>query len=203
MERPLDEDGARAALQAAFDAGIRSVAVVLLHGYLVDRHERRLGELAREIGFPQVSLSSEVMPMVKMVPRGFTTCADAYLSPRIAAYLDSFCTGFDASLRHRVQLHFMQSDGGLAPIGAFSGHKAVLSGPAGGVVGYARTTAIPADDEDVVAGRSFDQVIGFDMGGTSTDCSRYAGAYEHVYETTTAGVTIQVQRSTPVPAPRS
>lgn len=156
--------------------GFRSVAVVLLHAYTFAAHEELVGRVASEIGFPQVSLSSRVMPMVKMVPRGLTTCIDAYLTPVINAYLRSFKSGFDANLERNARVSFMQSDGGLAPMDAFSGHRAILSGPAGGVVGYAATSYRPEAPQ---------AVIGFDMGGTSTDVSRYAGSYEHVFETTT------------------
>ena len=123
------------------------------------------------------------MPMVRLVPRGFTACADAYLTPAIKQYLAGFSSGFKHNLAG-CNVLFMQSDGGLTPMQSFNGSRAILSGPAGGVVGYAMTsyqkeTQLP--------------VIGFDMGGTSTDVSRYAGSYEHVFESTTAGVTIQVQ----------
>ncbi|XP_078607993.1 5-oxoprolinase-like isoform X1 [Branchiostoma floridae x Branchiostoma japonicum] len=177
----LDEVQLRADLQAILDRGIRSLAVVLMHSYTFAGHEQKVGQLAREMGFHQVSLSSEVMPMFRIVPRGYTACADAYLTPHIKRYLASFGSGFQGGLE-KTQVLFMQSDGGLTPMDKFNGSHAILSGPAGGVVGYGMTT--------------FDQetqqpVIGFDMGGTSTDVSRYAGEYEHVFETTTAGVTIQ------------
>lgn len=152
------------------------MAVVLLHAYTFTAHEELVGRVASEIGFAQVSLSSRVMPMVKMVPRGLTTCIDAYLTPVINAYLRSFKSGFDQNLQQNARVSFMQSDGGLAPMDAFSGHRAILSGPAGGVVGYAATSFRPEAPQ---------AVIGFDMGGTSTDVSRYAGSYEHVFETTT------------------
>ena len=157
------------------------------------------------LGFTQISISSEVMPMIRAVPRGCTTCVDAYLTPVIKRYLTNFSSGFDAGLRN-VQVSFMQSDGGLTPIDSFAGNRAILSGPAGGVVGYARTAYhdVPATAREVDnCDGSIDQqqqqqqqqkqqpVIGFDMGGTSTDVSRYAGQFEHVFETTTAGVTIQ------------
>ncbi|WIA16218.1 hypothetical protein OEZ85_012930 [Tetradesmus obliquus] len=198
-------------LQAVLDSGISSIAVVLKHAAIYPDHEQRVGQLAQQMGFKQVSLSHAVMPMVKMVPRGFTAAADAYLTPHILRYVSAFKAGFDGGLG-AVQLLFMQSDGGLAPADDFSGHKAILSGPAGGYVGYALTTAWndgqgaaaaaaakPAEDgssEDAPAAQSGNgarslQVIGFDMGGTSTDVSRYAGSYEHVFESTTAGVTIQ------------
>ncbi|GFR41485.1 hypothetical protein Agub_g2176, partial [Astrephomene gubernaculifera] len=184
VRRQLDEPALRRGLQAVLDAGVRSLAVVLKHAAIYPDHERRVGQIAREMGFTQVSLSHEVMPMVKMVPRGFTAAADAYLTPHIRKYVADFTAGFDEGLR-QVQVLFMQSDGGLAPVNHFSGHKAILSGPAGGYVGYALTTRWAGADTANM------QVIGFDMGGTSTDVSRYAGSYEHVFETTTAGVTIQ------------
>lgn len=123
------------------------------------------------------------MPMIKIVPRGTSATVDAYLTPCIQRYIDGFFSGFDEGIRSRVRVEFMQSDGGLAPVGSFSGFRAILSGPAGGVVGYAVTSYDPDEGSPV---------IGFDMGGTSTDVSRFAGGrYEHVFETTTAGVTIQ------------
>lgn len=119
--------------------------------------------------------------MVRLVPRGFTCSADAYLTPHVKRYLEGFCSGFKNNLQD-TRVLFMQSDGGLTPMHDFNGAKAILSGPAGGVVGYAMTTY----------GKETDlPVIGFDMGGTSTDVSRYAGNFEHVFESTTAGVTIQ------------
>uniref|UniRef100_A0A8C7SLX5 5-oxoprolinase, ATP-hydrolysing n=1 Tax=Oncorhynchus mykiss TaxID=8022 RepID=A0A8C7SLX5_ONCMY len=144
-------------------------------------HEKAVGSLARRLGFTQVSLSSEVMPMVRAVPRGYTVCADAYLTPKIRQYLKGFTSGFRGGLEG-VSVLFMQSDGGLTPMEQFCGSRAVLSGPAGGVVGYAITSYSQTENKPV---------IGFDMGGTSTDVSRYAGHYEHVFEATTAGVTLQ------------
>lgn len=121
------------------------------------------------------------MPMIRAVPRGYTACADAYLTPKIKTYIENFSKGF-SHMENQTKVLFMQSDGGLTPTHKFTGSRAVLSGPAGGVVGYAMTTF----NEDTKQ-----PVIGFDMGGTSTDVSRYAGSYEHVWESTTAGVTIQ------------
>ncbi|XP_051872774.1 5-oxoprolinase isoform X2 [Pristis pectinata] len=168
-------------LKAVLSRGIRSLAVVLLHSYTWSKHEQQVGELARELGFLHVSLSSEVMPMIRVVPRGYTACADAYLTPCIRKYISGFCGGFQDTLKD-VRVLFMQSDGGLTPMDKFNGSRAILSGPAGGVVGYAVTT----DGEG-----GAEPVIGFDMGGTSTDVSRYAGEFEHVFEATTAGITIQ------------
>ena len=181
VTQELDEERLKSDLEELRRSGIESLAVVLAHSYMFAEHEVRVGELARLAGFQQVSLSHEVMPMVRIVPRGFTACADAYLTPHIKQYLQGFSSGFKDKLKD-VNVLFMQSDGGLTPMDSFNGSRAILSGPAGGVVGYAMTTH----------GKETDlPVIGFDMGGTSTDVSRYGGSYEHVYESTTAGVTIQ------------
>eukprot|EP00112_Aurelia_sp_Birch-Aquarium-sp1_P015543 Seg3453.3 transcript_id=Seg3453.3/GoldUCD/mRNA.D3Y31 product=5-oxoprolinase protein_id=Seg3453.3/GoldUCD/D3Y31 len=177
----LDETQLRKDLQMLLDKGIRNLAVVLMHAFSFDKHEKRIGEIAKKMGFEQVSLSSDVMPMVRIVPRGYTACADAYLTPCIKKYVQGFSGGFQRNLEG-IRVLFMQSDGGLTPVDRFIGSRAILSGPAGGVVGYGLTTY---DSEKKQA------VIGFDMGGTSTDVSRYAGSYEHVFETTTAGVSIQ------------
>ncbi|MFC1505066.1 hydantoinase/oxoprolinase family protein, partial [Thermodesulfobacteriota bacterium] len=179
--QPLDLGVLRPQLQAILDQGIQSIAVVFIHAYAWPEHELSIGQLAREMGFIQISLSSQVMPMVKLVARGDTTMVDAYLNPHIQAYLNSFKAGFTDGLRN-TNLLFMQSDGGLARADDFTGSRAILSGPAGGVVGYAMTTF----HED-----SGQPVIGFDMGGTSTDVSRFGGEYELVFETQTAGVRIQ------------
>jgi len=168
----------RQELETIFEKGIRALAVVFLHAYAFPEHERQIGQIAREIGFEQISLSHEVMPMVKMVARGDTTTVDAYLTPHIRNYLQSFRSGFSDNLENS-QLLFMQSDGGLTDSANFKGSNAILSGPAGGVVGYSMTTD------------SGQPVIGFDMGGTSTDVSRYGKDYELVHETETAGVRIQ------------
>ncbi|KAF9146508.1 hypothetical protein BGX30_014573 [Mortierella sp. GBA39] len=169
-------------LQGLYSQGFRSIAVCLLHSYTFVDHEQAVGALAQEIGFTHISLSSAIMPMIKMVPRGTSATADAYLTPCIKTYVDGFVSGFDENLTKNVSLQFMQSDGGLVPVSHFSGLRAILSGPAGGVVGYGMTAYDPKDGVPV---------IGFDMGGTSTDVSRFSGKYEHVFETTTAGVTVQ------------
>ncbi|KAI8094826.1 Hydantoinase B/oxoprolinase-domain-containing protein [Gilbertella persicaria] len=166
-------------LESIYKEGYRSIAICLLHAYTFPEHETQIGQLAQSIGFDHVSLSSQVMPMVKILPRGTSATADAYLTPCIQNYIKGFKTGFDDGFEKDTQLQFMQSDGGLVPVDRFSGFKAILSGPAGGVVGYAQTTFTGTP------------VIGFDMGGTSTDVSRFDGHFEHVFETTTAGVTIQ------------
>ncbi|CAK8691869.1 unnamed protein product [Clavelina lepadiformis] len=172
----LDVEKLKADLKKVLEKGITSLAVVLMHSYTFAEHEVAVENIAMEMGFKHVSLSSEVMPMVKIVPRGFTACVDAYLTPCIKDYITGFQSGFSS---RDIKALFMQSDGGLTPIDKFNGSRAILSGPAGGVVGYAMTSF---EDQPV---------IGFDMGGTSTDVSRYDGEYEHVFESTTAGVTIQ------------
>ncbi|XP_020364474.2 5-oxoprolinase isoform X1 [Oncorhynchus kisutch] len=179
--RELDMQRVEDDLRGVLSRGIHSLAVLLLHSYTWSAHEKAVGSLARRLGFTQVSLSSEVMPMVRAVPRGYTVCADAYLTPKIRQYLKGFTSGFRGGLEG-VSVLFMQSDGGLTPMEQFCGSRAVLSGPAGGVVGYAITSYSQTENKPV---------IGFDMGGTSTDVSRYAGHYEHVFEATTAGVTLQ------------
>lgn len=176
---PLEE--VRSQLQAVYDQGIRSAAIIFIHGYTFHDHELQIGQTAKDIGFTQVSLSHQVMPRVKMVARGDTTTVDAYLTPHISQYLDSFRSGFTNRLEG-TPLMFMQSDGGLVPADQFKGSNAILSGPAGGVVGYATTTSGLGQNKPV---------IGFDMGGTSTDVSRYGQEYELVHETETAGVRIQ------------
>ncbi|KAF9585364.1 hypothetical protein BGW38_002703 [Lunasporangiospora selenospora] len=169
-------------LQELYSQGFKSLAVCLLHSYTFVDHEQAIGAIAQEIGFTHISLSSSIMPMIKMVPRGTSATADAYLTPCIKTYIDGFVSGFDENLTKNVDLQFMQSDGGLVPVDRFSGLRAILSGPAGGVVGYGMTAYESKTDIPV---------IGFDMGGTSTDVSRFSGKYEHVFETTTAGVTVQ------------
>ncbi|KAI9911947.1 hypothetical protein PsorP6_008872 [Peronosclerospora sorghi] len=184
--KDLDVEDLTSKLQAAHKDGFESVAIVLLHSYTFPRHEEQVRDIAVKLGFTQVSLSSEVMPMVKAVPRGFTTCADAYLTPVIKKYVASFCAGFGDGL-DQVKISFMQSDGGLARMKHFYGHRAILSGPAAGVVGYARTTRAPETSATCVQ----PAVIGFDMGGTSTDVSRFDGKFEHVLESVTANVTVR------------
>lgn len=185
---PLDEIHARTALQRAFDDGFRAAAIACLHGWAHPTHERRIAEIAREIGFTQVSVGSEISGLIKFVPRADTTVADAYLSPVLRAYIDGFERGFldrgpsgpqSARLKTRgPSVLFMQSNGGLAHADSFRGRDAVLSGPAGGVVGMAAAAERTG----------FDYALGFDMGGTSTDVSHYAGAFERTNETVVAGV---------------
>ncbi len=169
----LDEAHLRERLWAAFDAGLRSAAIVFMHGYRYTDHEQAAARIAREIGFTQVSTSHETSPLMKLVSRGDTTVVDAYLSPILRRYVDQV-----AGEMPGVKLYFMQSSGGLTDAHAFAGKDAILSGPAGGIVGMARTAAL--------AGHA--KVIGFDMGGTSTDVSHYAGAFEREFETQVAGV---------------
>ena len=174
---PLDDDQARAALATVRADGIESVAIVLVHGWHYPRHEARLAEIAHELGFSQISVSHEVAPLIKLVGRGDTTVVDAYLSPVLRRYVDRVAAG----LPDGTDLHFMQSNGGLAEATAFRGKDAILSGPAGGVVGMVAASA--AHDAD--------KLIGFDMGGTSTDVSHYAGRFELADESVVAGVRIR------------
>lgn len=177
LDRPLDETKARADLIAAHASGLRAVAIVLVHGWRFTAHEKRLAEIAREVGFEQVSVSHEVGALIKLIGRGDTTVADAYLSPILRAYVDR--VGGD--LGSATPLQFMQSSGGLTAADAFRGKDAILSGPAGGVVAMAETAK--------AAG--FDRVIGFDMGGTSTDVSHFAGDYERTSDAVVAGVRLR------------
>ncbi|OKH88222.1 hydantoinase B/oxoprolinase family protein [Thalassospira sp. TSL5-1] len=170
---PLDRDQLRTDLQAAFDDGIRACAIVFMHGYRYSAHELAAAEIARDIGFTQVSVSHEVSPLMKLVSRGDTTVVDAYLSPILRRYVDQVAGELGG-----VKLMFMQSNGGLTDASKFQGKDAILSGPAGGVVGMVRTAEMDG----------FKQVIGFDMGGTSTDVSHYDGEYERDFETQVAGV---------------
>ena len=174
--QPLDLAALRGELRAAFDAGLRAVAVVFLHGWRYTAHEQAAAELARELGFTQVSVSHQASPLMKFVSRGDTTVVDAYLSPILRRYVDQVAAEMPG-----VRLLFMQSSGGLAEAHAFRGKDAILSGPAGGIVGMARTAEL--------AGHA--RVIGFDMGGTSTDVSHYAGTFERVFDTQVAGVRVR------------
>lgn len=175
--QPLDLAQARAALLRGFEAGLRSVAIVLMHGYRYAAHEQALEALAREIGYTQISVSHRVSPLMKLVSRGDTTVVDAYLSPILRRYVEQVAGELPG-----VRLQFMQSSGGLTDARRFQGKDSILSGPAGGIVGMVRT-ALAA---------SFDRLIGFDMGGTSTDVSHFAGrdlsALERAFETQVAGV---------------
>ncbi|MGH6873535.1 MAG: hydantoinase/oxoprolinase family protein, partial [Aestuariivirgaceae bacterium] len=214
----LDLQSLRIPMQQAFDEGFRAVAIVLMHGYRFHEHERQVAVLAREMGFTQVSVSHEVSPLMKLVGRGDTTVVDAYLSPIIRRYVarvakDLRCAprplrvpqhtsnpSFAGSTRESsegdgrvdpriksrdghdeeiaVRLMFMMSSGGLTAAHLFQGKDAVLSGPAGGVVGMVETGRMAG----------FKRIIGFDMGGTSTDVAHYAGEFERAFETQVAGV---------------
>jgi 5-oxoprolinase (ATP-hydrolysing) len=170
---PLDEARARADLEKSFRAGYRSIAIVCMHGYRYPQHEARLAALAKEAGFTQISVSHQVSPLMKLIGRGDTTVVDAYLSPILRRYVDRVASELEG-----VRLLFMQSNGGLTDARRFQGKDSILSGPAGGIVGAVRTS--------LQAG--FDKIIGFDMGGTSTDVSHYAGEFEREFETQVAGV---------------
>ena len=173
---PLDEAALRVQLQSAFDAGLRACAIVFMHGYRFTTHELRAEALALDIGFTQVSVSHRVSPLMKFVPRGDTTVVDAYLSPILRRYVDQV-----AGQMPGVPLFFMQSSGGLAEAQRFQGKDAILSGPAGGIVGMVRT--------GLAAGHR--ALIGFDMGGTSTDVSHYNGEFERAFDTEVAGVRVR------------
>ncbi|ODV86105.1 hypothetical protein CANARDRAFT_7461 [[Candida] arabinofermentans NRRL YB-2248] len=185
-----NEEEIRSLLTILYASGIRSIAVCLMHSYTFPDHEKIVGKIAAEIGFTHISLSSELSPMIKLVARANSSVADAYLTPEIKKYLKGFESGLKDGLASvatgkttGVKCQFMQSDGGLVDASSFSGLRAILSGPAGGVVGYSKTCYDPKNNIPLV---------GFDMGGTSTDVSRFGdGKFDHVFETTTAGVTIQ------------
>ena len=174
--RALDEDAARRGLEGARRAGFDAVAIAFVHGYAYPEHERRVAELARAAGFSQVSVSHDTSPLMKLVGRGETTVVDAYLSPILRRYVDGV-----AERLGDVPLRFMQSHGGLTGARLFRGKDAILSGPAGGVVGAVA----------VSRRAGFDRVIGFDMGGTSTDVSHYAGELERSYESVVGGVRLR------------
>lgn len=175
--RPLDEAVARTALQAGYDAGLRAVAIAFLHAYLNPDHEARVAQIAKEVGYTQVSTSHEVSRLAKLVGRGDTTVVDAYLSPILRRYVDQVAHALDVG-RVCERLFFMQSSGGLTDAAGFQGRDAILSGPAGGIVGMVKTAEAAGHD----------RLIGFDMGGTSTDVSHYAGDFERSFETEVAGV---------------
>ncbi|MDF1761965.1 MAG: hydantoinase B/oxoprolinase family protein, partial [Oleibacter sp.] len=187
VEQALDQDTTLVQLREAYKAGFRSIAVVLMHSYKYPQHELSIGKLAQDVGFTQISLSHQVSPLPKIVPRGDTTVADAYLSPILKRYIRQVETAL-AQLSERntantpPQLQFMQSNGGLTDAHQFYGKDAILSGPAGGVVGMSRSAV--AD--------GFENIIGFDMGGTSTDVSHYANDLERDTETIVNSVRLRV-----------
>jgi len=172
-----DETRVRQQLQQVYDDGIRSIAIALIHGYRFSKHEQFIAKIAAEIGFDQISLSHEVSPLIRFVGRADTTVVDAYLSPVLRRYADRV-----ASRIGTVRLQFMKSDGGLTDARRFAGKDSILSGPAGGIVGCARTATRAG----------FKRVIGLDMGGTSTDVSHYKGEFERTFETVIAGVRMRV-----------
>ncbi|WP_085315826.1 hydantoinase B/oxoprolinase family protein [Derxia lacustris] len=199
---PLDETAARAAFDAAFARGLRAVAIVLLHGWRHPAHEARLAELARAAGFAQVSVSHRVSPLMRLIPRGDTTVVDAYLSPVLRRYVEQVAAELPG-----VPLSFMQSNGGLTEAARFAGKDAILSGPAGGIVGMVRTAlaaglaageagATGATGDGAAAADAQLRLIGFDMGGTSTDVSHFAGSsladLERSFDTTVAGARLRV-----------
>ena len=177
----LDTAALRQALTSLRERGLDSVAICFLHGHRFPEHERRAGAIAAALGFAQISLSHETSPLPKLVSRGDTTVADAYLSPLLRGYLDGFREALDAAGIHPRQVLFMQSNGGLADGAVFRGKDSVLSGPAGGVVGMVAACRAAGGD----------RLIGFDMGGTSTDVSLYDGAYELVNDNRVAGVRLR------------
>ncbi len=181
IETPLDHAATVAALRAARTDGISAVAIVFMHAYAFPDHEREAAALARMAGFTQISASHEVSPLVKLVGRGDTAVVDAYLSPLLRRYVDRVAKAFAASGRQKPRLLFMQSSGGLTSANLFRGKDAILSGPAGGVVGAVETAR--------AAG--FAKIVGFDMGGTSTDVCHYDGAYERSFESQVAGARVR------------
>jgi 5-oxoprolinase (ATP-hydrolysing) len=169
----LNESALKADLTAQYALGTRSVAIVFMHGYRYTQHELTAEKIARDVGFTQISVSHKTSPMMKLVSRGDTTVVDAYLSPILRRYVEQVAGDMPG-----VKVFFMQSSGGLTDAHAFQGKDAILSGPAGGIVGMARTAQLGGHDK----------VIGFDMGGTSTDVSHFAGEFEREFETQVAGV---------------
>jgi 5-oxoprolinase (ATP-hydrolysing) len=176
----LDIELTKKSLESAFNQGLTAIAIVLMHGYQYNQHEKQLMQLAKEIGFKQISASHEVSPLQKLISRGETTLVDAYLTPILLRYIQNISKGLNQ--KTPAQLLFMQSSGGLTSADKFRGRDAILSGPAGGIVGAVHTAKLAG----------FDKIIGFDMGGTSTDVSHYAGEFEKAYETQVAGVRMRV-----------
>ena len=187
---PVQIDATRQQLQAAYDRGIRSCAIVLMHGYRYKSHEQELANLASAIGFTQISVSHDVTPLMKIVSRGDTTVVDAYLSPILRRYVNQVSSQLAGEINNQqstinnqqsLRLMFMQSNGGLTDARTFQGKDSILSGPAGGIVGAVQTSQLAG----------FDQIISFDMGGTSTDVAHYNGEYERTFETEIAGVRLR------------
>jgi 5-oxoprolinase (ATP-hydrolysing) len=177
IEQSFDPEHTRAALAKAYEAGIRSVAIVFMHAYRYPEHEQHAAAIARDIGFDQISPSHDVSPLIKFVGRGDTAVIDAYLSPILRNYVDQVAIELD-TINTDLKLMFMMSSGGLTAAQLFQGRDAILSGPAGGIVGAVETSKIAG----------YDKIIGFDMGGTSTDVAHFAGTFERAFETEIAGV---------------
>ena len=173
---PMDEEAVYRDLKSVFESGIDACAIVFLHGYRFHEHEKKAAQIARDIGFRQVSASHEVSPLMKLIGRGDTTVVDAYLSPVLRRYVEQVTNELNG-----VRVMFMQSNGGLTDASRFQGKDSILSGPAGGVVGAVEASRIAG----------FKKIIAFDMGGTSTDVSHFAGEYERAYDTHVAGVRIR------------
>ncbi|AFZ37682.1 5-oxoprolinase (ATP-hydrolyzing) [Stanieria cyanosphaera PCC 7437] len=173
---PVNTSTVRKDLQTAYDAGIRSCAIVLMHSYRYPQHELIVGAIAQEIGFTQISISHQVSPLIKLISRGDTTVVDAYLSPILRRYVNQV-----KNQLHHPKLMFMQSNGGLVDADLFQGKDSILSGPAGGIVGAVKTCQMAG----------LNKIIGFDMGGTSTDVSHFAGEYERSFETEVAGIRLR------------
>ena len=180
VETPLDLAATRAALEAARAGGIDAVAIVFMHAYAHPDHEREAARLAHQVGFTQISVSHVVSPLVKFVGRGDTTVVDAYLSPLLRRYVNRVAAALSSEAGD-TKLLFMQSSGGLTSAHLFEGKDAILSGPAGGVVGAVETARLAG----------FTHVIGFDMGGTSTDVCHFDGVYERTFESVVAGVRVR------------
>ena len=178
---PLNVEQVKQDLKTAYDQGIRSCAIVLMHGYRYSHHEKQIAEIAQQLNFPQISVSHQVAPLMKLVSRGDTTVVDAYLSPILRRYVEQVASQLNLSNHNTTQLLFMQSNGGLVDAKHFQGKDSILSGPAGGIVGAVKTSQIAG----------YDQIISFDMGGTSTDVAHYAGEYERNLETEIAGVRLK------------
>lgn len=189
---PLDSTSTLAYLREIYAQGYRSIAVCLIHTYVFPEHELAIEALAREAGFVNITVSHQVSSRPKLVPRGNSAIVDAYLTPTIRQYLDQFSSSFPNLDRDGTRLEFMQSDGGLVPAASLRGLHSILSGPAGGVVGYSETCYDDGAAHERDSTAKTPAVIGFDMGGTSTDVSRFDGTLDHIFETTTAGIAVHV-----------
>ena len=177
----LNKDAAREGMIKHYRKGLRSIAIVLMHGYRYHVHEKQLVVLAKEIGFTQISVSHEISPLIKLVSRGDTTVIDAYLSPVLRTYVNQVSSQLQIQNKQKSYLMFMKSNGGLTDAMLFRGKDAILSGPTGGVVGMSKVCELAG----------FKKVIGFDMGGTSTDVSHYNGKLDKTFDTQIAGVRLQ------------